>query len=192
MFTIFGKESRIILPFLSFGALLASLILLLEKIAKLVDPSHTVSCSINPVFSCSGPMSSWQESALGLPNPIVGVIGFSILTAILAVVAFGSSLKQWVWSCLLLGVTFAYGYCMWLVTQTLYDIGALCIYCMIIWSCIIPLFGVMLKSYVHAFHPGKISYWLNRLMTPFIVINFLAIAFMIYFRFDTFFNSLIG
>ena len=175
---------------LSLVGLYASFTLLMEKLQLLANPKYTPSCSFNPVFSCSGPMQSWQEHALGLPNPVIGVIGFTLLSTVLALVAFGSKLKRWVWFGVLVGIAFAYGYCMWLMTQTLYDIGALCTYCIVIWVSSISMFWFTLKSYVVSFHSEKVSIWFERLWVPVMIVNFAVIAFMVYFRFETFFNGL--
>ncbi|GAA3013484.1 hypothetical protein GCM10020229_26000 [Kitasatospora albolonga] len=35
---------------------------------------------------------------------------------------------------------FGIGFVTWLMTQTLYSIGALCPYCMVVWAAMIPLF----------------------------------------------------
>lgn len=143
------KSLKIRIASLIFAVLggIASLILLMERLHVLTDPNYVPSCSWSPVFSCQGPMASWQSSALfGLPNYAVGLVGFAILAMIL-IISFQAKLAKWIWVGYFIGVTFALIYCMWLMGQTLYEIGALCIYCMVIWVCAIALFWLAVKAF---------------------------------------------
>lgn len=57
--------------------LTASLVLTIEKFSLLADPTYRPSCSINPVISCGSVMSSPQAEAF-VPNPLLGIIGFTV------------------------------------------------------------------------------------------------------------------
>ena len=59
--------------------LVAAFTLTVEKIELLLDPSYVPSCSINPVLSCGSVMSTHQASLLGFPNPLIGVIAFTVV-----------------------------------------------------------------------------------------------------------------
>ena len=84
-----------------------------------------------------------QASAFGFPNPLIGIVAFTVVvvTGVLAVAKVG--LPRWYWAGLatapLLGVVFIH----WLIFQSLYRIGALCPYCMVVWAVTIPLFVVV-------------------------------------------------
>ncbi len=120
--------------------LLAAAVLLIEKIKLIEDPDYIPSCSINPILSCGSIMRTDQAEAFGFPNPIIGVAGFAaVLTVGLAVLA-GASLARWFWLGLQVGVTFGIVFVHWLIFQSLYRIGALCPYCMVVWAVTIPLF----------------------------------------------------
>src|SRR5262245_18779589 len=56
--------------------LAASLTLTDEKISMLTNPSYKPSCSINPVLSCGSVMVTPQASAIGFPNPLIGIVAF--------------------------------------------------------------------------------------------------------------------
>ena len=43
-------------------------------------------------------------------------------------------LPRWVWLGLNLGALFGFGFAIWLITQSLYVIGALCPWCMVVWA----------------------------------------------------------
>ena len=120
--------------------LLCACVLLVEKIALLEDPSYVPSCSINPVLSCGSVMVSDQAEAFGIPNPLLGVIGFSVVIAVGAAVLAGASMQGWFWWGLEAGVVLGVGFVHWLIFQSLYRIGALCPYCMVVWAVTIPLF----------------------------------------------------
>jgi uncharacterized membrane protein len=123
--------------------LAAATALTIEKIKILENPSYVPSCSINPVLSCGSVMVTPQASAFGFPNPLLGMVGFSvvIVSGVLAVTKV--RLPRWYWSGLaagtLLGVVFVH----WLIVQSLYRIGALCPYCMVVWAVTIPLLVVL-------------------------------------------------
>ena len=66
--------------------LAAALTLTIEKIEILINPDYVPSCSINPVLSCGSVMVTPQASAFGFPNPLIGIVSFTIVgvTGVLA------------------------------------------------------------------------------------------------------------
>lgn len=120
--------------------LIAATVLLIEKINLLTDSAYVPTCSINPVLSCGSVMRTAQASAFGFPNPILGVAGFAALTTVGVVLLTGATLPRWFWLGLQAGVTFAIVFVHWLMWQSLYEIGALCPYCMVVWTVTIPIF----------------------------------------------------
>ena len=120
--------------------LVASAVLLVERIRLAEDSDYVPSCSINPVLSCGNVMESAQASLLGFPNPIIGVAAFPVVLATGMALLAGGRLARWYWLGLQAGVTVALALISWLVFQSLYRIGALCPYCMVVWIVVIPLF----------------------------------------------------
>lgn len=119
----------------------AAFVLAVEKIALLTDPSYTPSCSLNPVLSCGSVMQTAQAEAFGFPNPLLGVAAFPVVAATGAALLAGARLARWYWLGLQAGVTFGLVFVGWLIFQSLYRIGALCPYCMVVWTVMLPLFG---------------------------------------------------
>jgi uncharacterized membrane protein len=136
--------------------LLAAAILLIEKIRLIEDPTYVPTCSINPILSCGSVMTTDQAEAFGFPNPIIGVAGFAaVLTTGVALIA-GATLRRWYWLGLQAGVTFGIGFVHFLIFQSLYRIGALCPYCMVVWVVTIPLFLFVTLHNARAGHlPGS-------------------------------------
>ncbi|MDG9675810.1 vitamin K epoxide reductase family protein [Micromonospora sp. DH14] len=131
----------------------AALTLTIEKINVLTDPSYRPSCSINPILSCGSVMSTPQAAAFGFPNPLIGIVGFSVVTTTGVAVLAGARLPRWFWLGLQLGVTFGLGFVHWLIFQSLYRIGALCPYCMVVWVVTIAIFWYVTLYNIHHEQP---------------------------------------
>ncbi|AAS05552.1 vitamin K epoxide reductase family protein [Mycobacterium avium subsp. paratuberculosis] len=123
--------------------LVASVTLTLEKIDILLDPAYVPSCNINPILSCGSVMITPQASLLGFPNPLLGLVAFTVVvvTGLLAVTKV--VLPQWYWIGLAAGLVVGAVFVHWLIFQSLYRIGALCPYCMVVWVVTIALLVVV-------------------------------------------------
>jgi uncharacterized membrane protein len=131
--------------------LAASMMLTVEKIDLLLNPSYVPSCNINPIVSCGSVMVTPQASLLGFPNSLLGLVGFTVVvvTGVLAVAKV--PLPQWYWAGLAVGVLVGSAFVHWLIFQSLYRIGALCPYCMVVWVVTISLLVVLASI---AFRPA--------------------------------------
>ena len=85
-------------------------------------------------------MTTDQAEAFGFPNPIIGVAGFTVVLTTGVALLAGATFRRWYWLGLQAGVTFGVVFVHWLIFQSLYRIGALCPYCMVVWVVTIPLF----------------------------------------------------
>lgn len=119
---------------------LAAVALLIEKINSLADPNYIPLCSINPILSCGSVMSTPQAEVFGFPNPIIGVVAFPVVATIGITVLTGARLPRWFWLGLQAGTLFGVGFVHWLFVQSVYEIGALCPYCMVVWAVTVPIF----------------------------------------------------
>lgn len=123
--------------------LLASMTLTVEKIEILLNPSYVPSCNINPVVSCGSVMTTSQASVLGFPNPLLGLVGFTVVVVTGALAATKVPLPQWYWAGLDAGILIGAVFVHWLIFQSLYRIGALCPYCMVVWVVTLTLLVVV-------------------------------------------------
>lgn len=126
--------------------LLAAAILMVEKIHLLKDPSAQLSCDLNPIVACGSVINTPQASAFGFPNPIIGLVGFGVVITIGMALLAGAQFKRWFWLGLQAGSLFGVAFVTWLQYQSIYAIGALCPYCMVVWTVTIPIF-VYVTSY---------------------------------------------
>ena len=121
----------------------ASMTLMVEKIRILLNPSYVPSSNFNPIVACGSVMVTPQASIFGFPNPLLGIVGFTVVvvTGVLAVAKV--SLPQWYWAGLAVGTLLGAVFVHWLIFQSLYRIGALCPYCMVVWAVTISLLVVV-------------------------------------------------
>ena len=163
----------------------ASMTLTVEKIELLLNPSYVPSCNINPIVSCGSVMVTPQASVLGFPNPLLGLVGFTvvIVTGVLAVTKV--PLPQWYWAGLTVGVLIGTVFVHWLIFQSLYRIGALCPYCMVVWAVTISLLVVVATI---AFRPPRVLYhWRWSIAT----LWFTAVFLLIMVRFWNYWSTLL-
>jgi len=118
----------------------ASIELIVQKIAVLSNPDFVPNCDINPILSCGSVINTEQASLFGFPNPVLGVIGFTVVIMFGALLLTGVVLPRSMWLGLNLGALAGMFFVIWLVGQSLYVIGALCPWCMVVWSITIPIF----------------------------------------------------
>ncbi|WTY84573.1 vitamin K epoxide reductase family protein [Micromonospora sp. NBC_01405] len=120
---------------------LAAFVLTVEKIALLKNPAYVPSCSINPILSCGSIMTTGQAEVFGFPNPLIGLAAFPVVAATGIAVLARLQLPRWWWLGMQAGTLFGVAFVHWLFFQSLYRIGALCPYCMIVWVVMIVLFS---------------------------------------------------
>ncbi|WP_371503585.1 vitamin K epoxide reductase family protein [Allokutzneria sp. NRRL B-24872] len=158
-------STRLIAWVLTIGGVLgtaASFALVIEKFLLLANPFHIPSCTLDAVLSCGSVMRSPQAELFGFPNPVLGVIAFPVVTTLGVVLLAGARLPRWVWTGLQAGATLGVVFVHWLMIQSMYDIRALCPYCMVVWAVTIPIFWY---TTVHNMDRG----YLGRLRAPLLV-----------------------
>jgi uncharacterized membrane protein len=120
----------------------ASMMLTIDRFKLLTDPQADLVCDISPFVACGPVMESLAGALFGFPNPLLGITGFAIAGTTGMVLLAGARLSRWYLACFEIGCLLAVVFITWLQTQTLYVIGALCIWCMIVWAVTIPIFVV--------------------------------------------------
>jgi uncharacterized membrane protein len=113
-------------------SLLASLVLSIDAVRLAANPQASLSCNINAVVSCSTVAQSWQAQLFGFPNAFLGLIAepvvITIAVASLTGVRFPRGFMFAAQIVYTLGVIFAY----WLFYAAMFDIGALCPWCLLV------------------------------------------------------------
>lgn len=171
--------------------LAAAATLTVEKIEILIDPSYIPSCSLNPVLSCGSVMTTPQASVFGFPNSLLGIIAFTVVlvTGVLAVARV--NLPRWYWTGLAVGTALGAVFVHWLIFQSLYRIGALCPYCMVVWAVTIPLLvivaSIALRADTGAGAGGALYQWRWSL----VALWFTAVLLMILVRFWNYWSTLV-
>ncbi len=186
-----GRASAWLVLIAGVIGLLASSTLLVEKIEMLKDPKFVPSCSINPVLACGSVIGTPQASVFGPPNPLFGIIAFTlvIVTGVLAVARV--SLPRWYWVGLTIGTALGVVFVNWLAFQSLYRIGALCPYCMVVWSVTVPLFAVVAAIAFRPAGSNPVSHGLYQWRWPLVTLWFTAILLLILVRFWDYWSTLL-
>lgn len=133
-----------VLPYILIAAgiigIFASFVLTYDKIHVLSDPGYKPNCNINPILSCGSVMSTEQASFLGVPNPIFGLLAFSMLLTFGVLLAGGAKVNRRVWLGAQLAATAGVIGMHYLFFQGVYRINAICPWCFVVWMITIPTF----------------------------------------------------
>lgn len=122
------------------AGLTGSLMLSIEVYNRLKNPGYAPACNLNPVLSCTSVADSAQSHIFGFPNYFIGIGAFAALMLLGAGILAGGQFNRWFWRLVQLGVTLALAFITWLQFESLYRIGALCIFCMLVWTVTAPIF----------------------------------------------------
>ena len=135
---LFPRLLRWVLGVCGVIGLIAAFTLTVEKFELVTDPDYTPTCSLNPIVNCGSIMDTPQAAVFGFPNSLLGIAGF---TAVLAIaVLLTPATPAWIWMSTQVGLSAAVVFVHWLIVQSLYEIGALCPYCMAVWIVVVVAF----------------------------------------------------
>jgi uncharacterized membrane protein len=126
-----------------FGILgwISAFALTLDKFALLEDPDAALSCNFSRFIQCGANLNSAQGAVFfDVPNPVWGLGGFVAPIAVGVAVLAGARFARWFWIAFNVGVAGAFAFVCWLIWQSIYFIGTLCPWCMLVWSVTIPMF----------------------------------------------------
>lgn len=172
----------------------AAVILSIEKIEILSEPVHVASCSLSPVVACSPIITSPQASAFGISNSFIGIFGFTaVFTAALTIAAGATKLISAWWRTLLGGITFGAVFCAWLFYQGVFEIGKLCLYCMLVWIVTFALLWLTL-SYCIANNHVNFGRTLNKFLRSkyeLILVTYAVIFMLIFYRWSEYWLGLL-
>lgn len=122
--------------------LLASFDLSIEKVKKLEDPGHVLSCDFNPFFSCGSVMNYWQSQLFGFPNQFLGIAAFIFPLLIGVLLVSRTEIPRWVMIGLLIGLTGGVALVLFLYISSIFIIGIGCPWCIVVWTVVIPMWFI--------------------------------------------------
>ena len=171
--------------------LIAAITLTIEKIKLLQNPAYVPSCSINPVLSCGSVMVTPQAAAFGFPNPLIGIAAFAVVVVTGVLVVAKVQLPQWYWIGMAVGTLLGAVFVHWLIYQSLYVIGALCPYCMVVWSVTIPLLVVVSSIALRPLAHNGFARVLYQWRWSLVALWFTGLVLLILVRFWNYWSTLI-
>lgn len=192
---------------LSLIGLLASSILMNDTVKLATNPNVELPCNINPFISCKSVASTWQSHVFGFPNPILGIISFSLLFGLaLALIyhvipyennsggtPFNPLKKKYFWTLVNYGIFASVLFAVWFAYESIFVIGSLCIYCMTVWAAVWPIFiyTTLWNIEENHFSLKKINHHCDEFLKKhhffLLVAWYIIIATLIFFRFKDFF-----
>ncbi len=171
----------------------ASVILSIEKVELLSEPNHVTSCSLSPIVSCSPIIASPQASAFGFANSFIGIFGFStVVAAGMTILAGATKLHRAWWRTLLGGTVFGAGFSSWLIHEGVFEIGKLCLYCMMVWLVTFALLWLVV-AYCIQHRYINLGAKLNKLLSykyELITITYMIICMLLFYRWSDYWLSL--
>lgn len=114
--------------------------LTLERLHVAAHPDAVLSCDLNTIISCKSVMLSHQATLLGFPNPLIGLSAFMFPIAVGVAILAGAKFPRWFWNTFMVGISLGFAFVIWLAHEAIFEIGALCPYCMVAWAGMIPMF----------------------------------------------------
>ena len=134
-------------------AFASSAMLVYEHLQIAKDASHVSVCDMNAILNCGTVMRTPFAEAFGFPNPYIGLVGYAITITIATAILAGARFSRWYWLCMNVGHVLAFCFILYLWFNTTFVIGALCLFCMIVW---IMQTILMAKTTAHNIQTGVI------------------------------------
>lgn len=137
-------------------------------------------------------MDSWQGSVLGFSNPIIGLSAFAAPIAVGAALLSGARFAPWFWVLYQVGLLGGFILVSWLQYQSIFVLGTLCPWCMVVWVAMIPLWwnGIVRPYAVGDVPlPGRgqqVARSLYSWVWAIVVVNFIVVAMIAQLNLDWF------
>jgi uncharacterized membrane protein len=116
----------------SVASLVASFVLAVDALRLAEDPTADLGCNINAVISCGTVAGAWQSSLLGFPNAFLGLVTEPVVITIAVASLGGVRFPRWFMVAAQVVYTVGLAFAYWLFHQAMFDIGALCPWCLLI------------------------------------------------------------
>ena len=154
----------------------------------LQDPTADLDCNFSILVQCSANLESWQGAAFGFPNPVIGLMGFVAPIAIGVGLLAGARFDRWLWIAFNLGVAGALAFCIWLMANSIFDLGTLCPWCMLTWATTILMFWALTLRNAAAGVFGSAPKRIGAVLLPWVplitLVSYLIVAIVAQLRLD--------
>lgn len=165
--------------------------LTVEKIELLKDPGVELACDFSVLVQCGKNLDSPQGAVFGFPNPIIGLGGFVAPIAVGFGVLAGARYARWFWIAFHVGIVGALAFVVWLISQSIFVLGTLCPWCMVVWSVTIPLFWAVTSHTLAEGVYGRgaaVGAWLRSWIIPITIVCYGVIVLLAQIRLNALFR----
>ena len=169
----------------------SALALTIEKVELLKNPAYVPTCSLNPVLSCGSVMVTPQAAVFGFPNSLIGIVSFTVVLVTGVPAVARVQLPRWYWAGLAVGTLLGTVFVHWLIYQSVFTIGALCLYCMVVWSMTIPLLVVVTTIAVQPQRGNAVLRGLHTWRWSIVALWFTAVILLCLVRFWSYWSTLL-
>lgn len=162
----YSMPAFIVLVVSALAGLYASAALVYEKIAywelRAAGEPTALGCDINPIVGCGNVLNTPQASIIGsIPNPILGVIAFAVFLTVSSLLLLRVDLPKWCWLGLQAGVVVGIFTTSYLQYESIFVIGALCPWCMVVWFVTTISFWVVSAQNIKRFGVSALKVFSN-------------------------------
>lgn len=184
-----GRFLAIWLVVASVIGLISSAVLVLEKISywqqKAEGTSPLLGCDLNPIVGCGPVINTEPASIFGdIPNPLIGVVAFAALLMLAVLLLARVRVPAWMWAGLQAGVVFGLAMVTYLQYQSIYNLHALCPFCMAVWAVMIPTFWLVTARTLRAWAPrNPLASFVGNWTALLIGVHFIVLLALIWFTF---------
>ena len=117
----------------------AAFIQTIERIEWAAHPNQALACDINNAFSCSNVFGAWQSSVFGFSNALLCLTFFAVMLGFGIAVYKSKETKPIPRLVAQFFSLFFLCFGAWYITQLMYVIGSMCIYCVACYSGVIAI-----------------------------------------------------
>lgn len=118
----------------------ASVFLTYDQIKIWQNPGYVPACSLNPLINCGSVITSGKGEIAHIPGPLFGLLAFPVIITVGAAMLAGAKFKRWFWQGLQLGATGGILFALWMFWTSLFQIHALCPFCLSVDAAMYVLF----------------------------------------------------
>jgi uncharacterized membrane protein len=158
----------------------ASFALTVDKILLLENPEADLDCNFSFLVQCGLNLTSPQGAVFGFPNPLLGLGGFAAVIAVGVSLLAGARFARWYWVAFNAGIAGALTFVIWLIGESVFVLGKLCPWCMVVWLVTIPLFWIVTSRNLAEGVFGQRLAGLGRILRswaiPIVIVSYAVVA----------------